>query len=377
MVKSNPSLGINSADVPAAIEELFGFEEFVAGVRDFLPKDLFDTIIKNKEEVKSSDDFQKHLIYPLLKWIEEVSIEKLSKSGLMRLSSNEKYLFITNHRDIVLDSAYLNLVLFENEFTTSQIAIGDNLMKHRVSELLFLINKSFVVKRTGTARELYQHSINLSTYIHNCIINKTDSIWIAQREGRAKDGNDRTQVALLKMLSLSGRKNLKQHLLELNIVPVSINYEKDPCDLLKTLEYLQKQKDPNYKKSFKEDVNYMLKGVEGQKGKLHFHFGKPLKEKLEQLDALPTEKEQLEQLAKIIDGVIHQNYDLQAINYCAYDLLHSTQQYASKCDPIEKEQALAYLNSKLNQLPKDNYEAAKAYFLGIYANPLKNQLGLS
>jgi hypothetical protein len=170
------------------------------------------------------------------------------------LRRDEKYLFISNHRDIVLDSAFLNLVLFEHGFETSRIAIGDNLMKKRISELLFRINKSFVVRRGGSPRELYQHSLRLSEYIRDAITHKEDSVWIAQREGRAKDGDDRTQVGVLKMLGLSGGRNLKEHFRRLRIVPVAISYEYDPCGLLKTQEHLRKQSDPSYRKSFSVDL---------------------------------------------------------------------------------------------------------------------------
>ena len=252
---------------------------------------MSEYILTAKDKVKSIYDFQATITRPFLNTIAKASITSLTQSGLENLDKNEKYLFISNHRDIVLDSAYLNLLLFESGRTTSQIAIGDNLMKTRVSELLFRINKSFVVQRTGSPRELYASSIQLSKYIHQSITEQLDSIWIAQREGRAKDGNDATQSGVLKMISLSGRKQLKEHFKSLKIVPVAISYELDPTGLLKTQEYLKKQSNPDFKKSFKDDVNNMLLGMQGQKGKVHFSFGKPLLGKLDIFDEVKNSKE--------------------------------------------------------------------------------------
>ncbi|MEL6924438.1 MAG: 1-acyl-sn-glycerol-3-phosphate acyltransferase [Bacteroidota bacterium] len=364
---------LSHIDVRAAIGELFSYPAFVSGMQSFLPEHLFATIMDRKNSVKNSYDFQKQLVYPMLKWIENKSINKLTVSGLEGLDPNKRYLFISNHRDIVLDSAFLNMVLYEHDFPTSQIAIGDNLMRHRISELLFLINKSFVVKREGSPRALYAHSNKLSEYIHECITTEKDSVWIAQREGRAKDGNDLTQIAVLKMLSLCGRKQLKQHLLHLNIVPVSIAYEKDPCDLLKTKEYLKKQQDPSYRKTFQEDVQYMLLGLQGEKGRLHFHFGTPLDSELDELDNFDNSNKQLEALANIVDHAIHRGYKMQSINYLAADLLQGNEAHAAYYDAATSEKIQDYFAQQLSEFPAEVRHLAKAYLLGIYANPVFNQ----
>ena len=293
--------------------------------------------------------------------------------SLSQLNSQEKeYLFISNHRDIVLDSAYLNLMLFENQIATSQIAIGDNLMKNRVSEILFRINKSFVVKREGTPRELYAHSIALSKYIQRMILEKVDSVWIAQRGGRAKDGNDRTQPGLLKMISLSGGKMLKEHFQSLKVVPVAISYEIDPTGLLKTQEYLNKKRDPDFKKSFREDLDNMLLGIRGEKGKVHFNFGKPLEEELEVLDSAKNGKQQLEFLTNIIDQSIHTNYQLNPVNYVAYDLLNNSADFSDKYSAEEKAKYKLFFQTQIDQLASDEQEEGTKYLLGMYANPVVN-----
>jgi glycerol-3-phosphate O-acyltransferase len=343
-------------------------------MRAFLSPALYDQVLCAKDEVATVDDFQAKVIWPVLKMIEQASITRLTASGLEGLQPEGRYLFISNHRDIVLDSAYLNTVLFENGYPTSQIAIGDNLMRHRISELIFKLNKSFVVRRSGTPMELYRYSVLLSEYIYSQISSGGSSVWIAQREGRAKDGNDLTQTGLLKMLSLCGQSaGIRAHFESLQMRPVTISYEYDPCDLLKTLEHLKKQENPNYKKPFEEDLQHMITGLRGPKGRVHFHFGAPLGEALDALDAQPNAKKQLEALAGVIDQAIHRHYALHAVNYLAHDWLYGANDAAARFPEGEIAQAADYLKGKLAQLPAGpHHESGRAYFLGMYANPLIN-----
>jgi hypothetical protein len=199
-------------------------------------------------------------------------------------------------------------------------------------------------------------------------------VWIAQREGRAKDGNDRTQVGLLTMLSLSGKNDLKKHFQEVKIVPVAISYEFDPCGLLKTQEYLNIQNDPNYVKSFQKDVENMLTGIKGPKGRVHFHFGKPLEEELEVLDTLPNSKKQLEAVAAMIDQSIHLNYRLHPVNYVAYDLLHGDTTFSDKYTEQEREKLTLFFDHQIKVLKPEEQAAGRKYLLEMYANPLVNAL---
>lgn len=362
------------AELQAALQELFSFPQFVAGMQKILPANLYNDILSNKDQVKGILDFQKKIIQPFLHFIQSISIDELSSSGLEQLHADEQYLFISNHRDIVLDSAFLNVVLVEKAFNTCQIAIGDNLMKHRLSELLFRINKSFVVKRTGNPRELYTYSIRLSNYIHNLINDQIDSCWIAQREGRAKDGNDQTQIGVLKMISLAKKEDLKTHFKSLKIVPVSISYELNPCDGLKTQEYLDRKNNPDYKKEFQDDVNSIYKGLQGQKGHVHIAFGKPLDEELDALDELKGDKQKLAALANMIDKSIHKSYKLHPINYVALDLLEGKQEYANHYSEEELKKYNFYFEGQIKLFAQDQQADARQYMLGIYANPLLNSL---
>lgn len=363
----------NQEEIKQAIRELFSYQQFLDGMKAFLPGQLLNQILQIKDTIQTAHDFQEKMIHPFIKVIQKTSITGLTASGLEQLDPKQSYLFISNHRDIVMDPAFLNTILFDYGFQTSQIAIGDNLMMDRISELLFKINKSFPVKRSGTPRELYDHSIRLSTYIKDLITQNKDSVWIAQREGRAKDGNDRTQVGLLNMLCLCGKDELKQHFLNLNIVPVAISYEYDPCGMLKTLEYLSKQANTGVQRTFQKDVEHILLGLRGQKGEVHLHFGKPLREELNALDQVPTKKQQLELLAAIIDKSVHLHYKLHPVNYVAHDLLIQTDKYKHKYDKQILEFHIQFFEDQLKQLKPEEYEAGRHYLLTMYANPVINK----
>lgn len=357
--------------VRAAIQELFSYQDFLAGMKAFVPVQLNKLILEEKDHVKTAHDFQKKVIRPFLKAVKKSSISDFTFSGLEHLKANHSYLFISNHRDIVLDSAYLNMVLLEHGMRTSQIAIGDNLVANRLTELLFKINKSFVVKRSGNPREIYKHAILLSQYIRSTIIENKDSIWIAQREGRAKDGNDRTQISLLKMLSLSNKTDFVSYFKSLNIVPVSISYEYDPCSFLKAQEHLKKIYNPDYQKSFHDDAQHLLLGIKGHKGQVHFHFEKPLNHRLNELENFSNTKEKLEQLAAIIDKAIHLNYKLHPINYYAYDMLMSghnyNQQYVATQAALQE-----HFTMLIEMLPKEQQIQGNHFLYKMYANPLIN-----
>ena len=362
-------------EAQAAVTELFAIEAFLNGMQRFLPEQLFEHLKNIPSKIHSIYDFQKEMIYPFLKMIEQVSITKMTTQGLEHFQKDEKYLFISNHRDIVLDSAYLNMLLFEKGIPTSQMAIGDNLIFHRISELLFRLNRSFIVKRTGAPRELYGYSVRLSQYIHDLITGKESSVWIAQREGRAKDGNDTTQAGLLKMVSLAaGKGDLVEHFKKLKIVPVTITYELDPTDIAKTKEFFYKKENPNYKKSFQEDLEHILLGLKGQKGNAHFHYSKPLNEELDILKEAKNNKQRIEQLAQIIDKTIHQQYQFNPINYIAFDILNGLHQFENHYSAEDFEKYNAIFNQKAEQFPEKQQTEAKDYLLKMYSNPLKNSL---
>lgn len=354
-----------------AVQFVLGSERFLKGMRQFLPKELFDALLKAKDNVHSIFDFQSKLIYPIMLAVQQKSISRRTAEGLAHINAEDKYLYISNHRDIILDSAFLNTFFYEHKVDTCQAAIGSNLMKDPVADAFFRLNKSFVVTREGTPRELYQSSLELSQYIFDQITSKTVSIWIAQREGRAKDGNDRTQTSLLKMLGMSNKGDFAEHCRALKIVPVAVSYEFDPCDLLKTQEYIEKQLNPTYQKTFQQDLENMLSGVYGDKGQLNFHLSKPLDEELEVLKETRNKKEQLEILAKLIDEKIHTTYLLHPINYVAYDMLNAGKKYADKYSSADFEKYQAIFDKKIKSLG-EHAEMGRSYLLNMYANPVVN-----
>ena len=365
----------NDDEVSAALKELFAMPPFIKGMKQFLPPDLSAQLIDTYPTINTVFGVQEKLIYPVLQFIAHQSIKQLTASGIDNIDPQKGYLFISNHRDIVLDSAYLNMMLFEEGIPTSQIAIGNNLIIHRMSELLFRLNKSFVVMRKGAPRELYHHSIKLSNYIHQTIKEHGSSIWIAQREGRAKDGNDCTQLGILKMLTLAkGELSLRSFFKQLNIIPVSISYEFDPTDVVKTKSYIAKMDDPNYKKTFQEDVQHILLGLKGNKGSVHIHFGQAINEQLDNLEETDSDKQQLEKIAHIIDQSIHQSYQLNPINYIAHDLLTNSNSFAANYSPTSFQAIAKEFVNKQKQFAPTKQEDAQNYLLGIYANPLKNAL---
>lgn len=360
------------AEAYEATQAIFEDKALVAGMQQFLPSELAEYLLKAKDDVHSIYDFQSKLTYPLLMGIQKMTIAERTTSGLENISTTQKHLYISNHRDIVLDPCFLNTAFYENKIETCEVAIGSNLAKHKATDYIFKMNRSFIVHREGNPRELYQHSLNLSNYIFDLVTNNKASVWIAQREGRAKDGNDRTQQGLIKMLTMSQIGETIDHFKALNIVPVSITYEFDPTDLLKTKEYIDKIYNPEFKKTFQQDVQNMLLGMKGQKGRVNFHFGKPLNEELDILNSIKNKKKQLEKIVELIDKAIHRNFRLHEINYIAYDLLHHSTEYSDKYTVADFEKHAKIFEDKLATIEEKDRETARNYLLGIYANPVVN-----
>lgn len=360
-------------EVPDAIRELFAHQGFMQSLQKYFPPELLTLFMEKKDGVQSSYDFQKEMIYPLLQWIIRNTSTGITSSGLDKLSQDQKYLFVSNHRDIVLDTALMNMLLFEQGIETAQMAIGDNLIRNRLSELIFRLNKSFIITRAGTPRQLYKASVEVSKYIRDLIAEGRSSVWIAQREGRSKDGTDETQVGVLKMLGLSSHRSqgLAAHFKALRVVPVTISYEFDPCDVHKASELAIKQMGIPFQKTFQQDLEQMLLGIMGFKGHIHFHFGQPLNEELDAIDEGEHPKEKLETLKQILNKAIRSHYRLHPINYFAADQVNETLQYAThyQSDVTKLE---ASFNKKIAALGNEDYAAAaKDFLFQMYGNAVK------
>lgn len=322
--------------------------------------------------VHSIKDFQSQFISQTVHQILKRSSEGLTTSGFENLDKNTAYLFISNHRDIVLDTSLLNLSLLENGLIMTSSAIGDNLVKKPFLHVLAKLNRNFLVQRGVSIREQLGSSKMLSEYILTLLKEENRSVWMAQREGRTKDGNDTTQQGVLKMLAMSaGDLPLKEFFKSLKIVPLSISYEYDPTDVLKMPQLMAKARNEVYIKDEKEDFNTMLSGVLGQKKHIHLHAGKVLDVELDNIETENDNKnKQLQAIAEIIDNSVLQNYKLWPTNFIAYDLLYDTNRYAEKYTEAEKQLFERRLEMRIDVTDK----VLKESFLSMYANPVINKI---
>lgn len=331
-----------------------------------------ETMMDQVMHITSIRQFQQEVISAYVRGVIESTTKGVTLEGLDKLDPNASYLFISNHRDIVLDPAILNVLMFENGFNTTEIAIGDNLLIFPWITDLVKLNRTFIVNRNLPVKQMMESSRRLSAYIRYTLNEKKHSIWIAQREGRSKDGNDRTQVSLLKMLNISGRQSLPVNFKELRIVPVSISYEYDPCDYLKAVEFYNKKINPDYQKTKNDDLKHMGTGLRGRKGRVHFAFGSPLTDELNILEALTVKNDQFTALAEMIDQHVHQNYHLWPGNYIAWDLLNHSNEHQLHYSDEEKAVFTEYLNDHIKRAKVDE-EFIRTSLLEMYANPLVNQ----
>jgi len=316
-------------------------------------------------------DFQCNFIYQSIQKVLEKSSDGLSTSGFEKLQKNTSYLFISNHRDIILDTSLLNAALFEHGLVMTASAIGDNLVKKAFLLTLAKINRNFLVLRGLSPRELLQSSKLMSEYIGQLLLRENRSVWIAQREGRTKDGNDTTHPGVLKMLAMaSDEPNLTDYFKKIKVVPVSISYEYDPTDALKMPQLKAEANNEIYIKEKNEDFMTLLSGIMGQKKRIHIHVGDVLDAELDAIQAeFDNSNKQIQAMSQAIDDSIHTSYKLWPTNYIAYDLLHGTTTYASEYTDIER----AVFERRLEKRIDAQSEFEVQGILAMYANPVVNK----
>ena len=340
---------------------------------NFTFPDVADEVWKEQlRKTHSIRDFQCNFIYQSVQKVLEKSSEGLTTSGFENLQPNTSYLFISNHRDILLDTTLLNTALFEHGLVMTASAIGDNLVKKAFLNTLAKLNRNFLVQRGLTPREMLQSSKLLSEYIGNLLLHENRSVWIAQREGRTKDGNDETNPGVLKMLGMgSDEKNLMDYFKKVKIVPVSISYEYDPTDALKMPQLMAEANNEVYIKEKNEDFMTILSGALGQKKRIHIHVGKVLDTEIE---AIKTENDssnkQIVALAQVIDDAILSNYKLWPTNFIAFDIVNKTNRFSHLYTENEKSLFERRLEMRIDH---DNPVALDG-FLAMYANPVVNKL---
>ena len=317
-------------------------------------------------------DFQCNFIYQSVQKVLEKSSEGMTTSGFEDLKPNTSYLFVSNHRDILLDTTLLNTALFEHGLVMTASAIGDNLVKKTFLKTLAKLNRNFLVQRGLTPREMLQSSKLLSEYIGHLLLHENRSVWIAQREGRTKDGNDETNPGVLKMVGMgSDEKNLMDYFKKIQIVPVSISYEYDPTDALKVPQLMAEANNEVYIKEKNEDFTNILSGALGQKKRIHIHVGKVLDTEIDEIKATDeSSNKQIATLAQVIDDAILSNYKLWTTNFIAYDIVNKTDYYSHLYTENEKSLFERRLEMRIDH---DNPIALEG-FLAMYANPVANKL---
>ena len=363
-------------ELPQVYEELLADEIFRQVVAAVMPGVPFEAIAATMRGCKTKFAFQKAFCYPLIKKImaEHTLGVALDRSALA--DKDGAYTYVSNHRDIILDSGFLSVLLADEGKDTVEIAIGDNLLIYPWIKKLVRVNKSFIVQRALTMRQMLESSARMSRYMHYTIGEKQQSIWIAQREGRAKDSNDRTQESVLKMMAMGGEGDLIDRLLQMHIVPLSISYEYDPCDYLKAQEFQQKRDIEGFKKSQADDLLNMQTGLFGFKGRVQFCTAPCIDEQLRAIDRSLPKQEIFTRVAALIDRGIHANYRLYPCNYVAADLLSASSEFAAHYTPEEKQAFESYVAQQLARitLPGKDEPFLREKLLQMYANPLKNHL---
>ena len=371
-----------AGEMKQAFEELLADRQFqlvLKGFAPWLPKSLRNGLLRLAfTGVKTPLDFQIRFMKPVVKYIMRkhtdgckfIDSDLLSNVPSDLQSGGQRYTFVSNHRDIVLDSAFLDVLLIDAGYpTTVEIGIGDNLLIYPWIKRLVRMNKAFTVRRGLSLRETLAASQLMSRYIHYAVTQKKENIWIAQREGRAKDSSDHTQDAVLKMLAMGG--DLK----ELNIVPLTISYEFDPCDYLKAQEFQQKRDNPAFKKSRQDDLDNMKTGIFGYKGRVVYRPAAPVNTWIDELSSLPK-TEWFKALAELMDREIHRGYELYPCNYIALDELNGDNANAAHYTAEDKKRFEEYLAGQMAkiQLPNKDEAFLRERMLTMYANPVRNKL---
>lgn len=336
----------------------------------FFPEESPQYLQNILKQVRSIDDFQVMVMSKVIDWVIEHTAHNFSYDGITNIDKDRKCLLLSNHRDIILDPAITQLVLYRNGFPLTEIAVGDNLITNKFIEYLIRSNRMIKVVRGISARELYLSSQLLSKYIRLNITEQKSSIWLAQRQGRTKDGEDITEQGLLKMLDMSGTADFRQNFEELNIIPLSISYEYEPCDVLKARELLI-SRTQKYVKAPGEDLHSILTGIKQQKGNIHLNIGTRLTSEEIEAASKCDKNDRYQWIRHAVDLRVIEGYKLWKTNYIAYDLADRGFKYSEHYSPEEAEAFVEYMEHQLDTVEKTlNREALREIFLKIYANPV-------
>lgn len=367
------------ADVPAKLWPLADRPEIAEFIQGAFPQADVEQVRSILKSCKTIHDFQHSVIIYFLHMLSKQSCDELRIEGTELIDATQGHVLVTNHRDIVLDSAYLNTLMADHGLETAEIAIGNNLFAAPWIEDLVRLNKSFVVRRDLTGRQMLESSMKLSAYIHQEVVEKHLPVWIAQREGRSKDNSDQTQSSVIKMLAMGGQsRDLMQNIRSLNVHPVAISYEFDPCDYLKAAEFQLKRDNPEWKKTKADDVKSMVTGMRGYKGRVVYTVTPCLNPVFDTFPWINDKTAQTNCVCNTIDRALHGAMQLYPINYMAYDIRFETNKYAHMYTPEEQAKAADYLNGQLAKIDIPNRDETFLWqmLLTMYSNPVVNRESL-
>ena len=361
------------SEVNGIMLQLLKEPSLLSALQFVFPERNIDAIQAQMAQISSVKQFQTEIISLGVNSIARSTTKGLTIDGLENFEKGKAYLVLSNHRDIVLDSAFLNFLLFSNDYETTRNAIGDNLLKQNWIEQLVKLNKNFVVRRGLSPKEMLQASNHLSAYVRHSIVNDNESVWIAQREGRTKDGNDKTTHGLIKMFSRSAHSHQTAYdaYAELNIIPLSISYEWEPCGILKAKENIIKRNNPPYIKKAGEDAQSMMHGIKQPKGRVHFTFGKPYNHFMQWINKDMSQGDLQHLIIQYLDKTIIENYKLFPSAYIAYDTLHASRKFIEMYNQEDLDQFEQYINQWKDEA---DFEEIKAELLSIYAKPVENKI---
>ncbi len=358
------------AEAAEALSKLADYPPVAIASQHFFPDESPDFLKNLLKSIKTIDEFQVLVMQKFVRWAIEHTAKNFSYDGISNIDPDKRFLALSNHRDIILDPAITQLVLYTNGIPMTEIAVGDNLITSKTIEWLIRSNRMIKVIRGVTARELYLSSQLLSRYIRLNITEQRSSIWLAQRQGRTKNGYDVTEQGLLKMLDMSGQGDFQQNFEELNIIPMSISYEYEPCDILKARELVISRK-RKYVKEDGEDLNSIMVGIMQKKGSIHLNIGKPLTSEEIAIAASCDKNDRYQLIRHAVDLRVIEGYKLWKNNYIAYDILNHSYKYSDKYDKSDVEVFVDYMCRQLDTVePEINREDLRRIFLEIYANPV-------
>lgn len=358
------------AEAAEALSKLAEFPLLSHVSQQFFPEESPEFLKNILKQIKTIDEFQVLVMQKFVRWVIEHTARNFSYDGISNIDPQKKFLALSNHRDIILDPAITQLVLYRNGIPMTEIAVGDNLITNQTIEWLIRSNRMIKVVRGISARELYLSSQLLSKYIRLNITEQRSSIWLAQRQGRTKNGYDITEQGLLKMLDMSGKADFKTNFEELNIIPMSISYEIEPCDVQKARELVISRK-RKYVKAEGEDFKSIVTGIMQQKGDIHLNIGKPLtSEEIEQA-SLCDKNDRYQLIRHAVDLRVIDGYKLFKNNYIAYDIANHSFKYSHMYEKADLEQFVTYMEHQLDTVePEVNREDLRRIFIDIYANPV-------